>query len=358
MPFRFLAAFCFAIAQLCTIGNAQILSSDCLAIAQGPARVQLAKLVPAALTENLVQLTFIGHSTFLIESSGGLRIATDFSGNAGGVVPDVITMNRAHRSHYTPAPDPAIKNVLRGWNDDGTPAQHDITFGDVHIRNVTTDIRGGTLGRVPDGNSIFVFEVAGLCIGHLGHLHHELTPAHIGQIGRLDVVLVPVDGGYTMPVVNMVQVLKDLKARIVIPMHYFGPETLSRFIANMRGSLEIEMASSPVVIVSRETLPGGAETDCAAGILRRLFRQHDVIDFHEGRHLRQPAVAHKGHMGRVVVVAVVSRVVGKFHRHAKGEIIFGAHLPQDFKGVDARNGLERPSWPQESHARRRNPRHA
>jgi hypothetical protein len=38
-------------------------------------------------------------------------------------------------------------------------------------------------------------------------------------------------------------------------MHYFGPETLSRFIANVRGSLEIEMSSSPVVIVSRETLP-------------------------------------------------------------------------------------------------------
>jgi len=255
MPFRFLAAFCLAIAQLSLSGNAQSLSSDCIAVAQGPARVQFAKLVPAALTENQVQLTFIGHSTFLIETSGGLRIATDFSGNAGGVVPDVITMNRAHRSHYTPAPDPAIKNVLRGWNDDGTPAEHNVTIGDVHIRNVTTDIRGGMLGRVPDGNSIFVFEVAGLCIGHLGHLHHELTPAHIGQIGRLDVVLVPVDGGYTMPVVNMIQVLKDLRTRLVIPMHYFGPTTLSRFIANVRGSLEIEMASSPVVIVSRETLP-------------------------------------------------------------------------------------------------------
>ncbi len=255
MPFRFLAAFCFAIAQLSLNGNAQTLSSDCLAIANGPARVQFAKLSPAALAENQVQLTFIGHSTFLIESSGGIRVATDFSGNAGGIIPDVVTMNRAHRSHYTPTPDPAIKNVLRGWNEDGTPARHNVTIGDVYIRNITTDIRGGTLGRVPDGNSIFVFEVAGLCIGRLGHLHHELTPAHIGQIGRLDVVLVPVDGGYTMPVVNMIQVLKDLKARIVIPMHYFGHETLSRFIANARASFELEMASSPVLIVSRETMP-------------------------------------------------------------------------------------------------------
>jgi L-ascorbate metabolism protein UlaG (beta-lactamase superfamily) len=255
MPFRFFAAFCFFIAQLSIVGNAQTLSSDCLAVAEGPARVQFAKLVPAALTENQVQLTFIGHSTFVIETSGGIRIATDFTGNAGGIVPDVVTMNHAHRSHYTDTPDPAIKHVLRGWNPEGGPAHHDVTIGDVHIRNVTTDIRGGPMGRVPDGNSIFIFEMAGLCIGHLGHLHHELTPAHIAQIGRLDVVLVPVDGGYTMPVVNMIQVLKDLKARIVIPMHYFGPETLSSFIANVRGSFELEMASSPVLIVSRETLP-------------------------------------------------------------------------------------------------------
>ena len=103
MPIRFLAAFCFMMAQLSTPGNAQTLSSDCLAVAEGPARVQFAKLVPAVLTENQVQLTFIGHSTFVIETSGGIRIATDFTGAAGGAVPDVVTMNRAHRSHYTDA---------------------------------------------------------------------------------------------------------------------------------------------------------------------------------------------------------------------------------------------------------------
>lgn len=255
MPVRFLSAFCFLIAQLAAIANAQTLSSDCLAVAQGPSRIQLASLIPAALKENQVQLTFVGHSTFLIESAAGLRIATDFAGNAGGVLPDVVTMNRAHSSHYTSTPDPAIKYVLRGWNPEGGPIHHDVTISDVHIRNVTTDIRGGQLGRVPDGNSIFIFEMAGLCIGHLGHLHHELTPAHVGQIGRLDIVLVPVDGGYTMPIVNMIQVLKDLKARIVIPMHYFGPATLARFIANVRGEFELQMADSPTLIISRETLP-------------------------------------------------------------------------------------------------------
>jgi L-ascorbate metabolism protein UlaG (beta-lactamase superfamily) len=86
-------------------------------------------------------------------------------------------------------------------------------------------------------------------------LHHELTPSHIGQIGRLDVVMVPVDGGYTMAQVNMMQVLKDLKARMVIPMHYFTEANLSRFISNARGSLKIKIEEKAVITVSRETLP-------------------------------------------------------------------------------------------------------
>ncbi|HKQ94206.1 MAG TPA: MBL fold metallo-hydrolase [Aestuariivirgaceae bacterium] len=233
--------------------------ADCLAMAEAPALVRPAAYRPAALEEGQVQLTFVGHSTFIIESPGGVKIATDYAGYAGGIVPDVATMNRAHRSHFTDFPDPGIKHVLRGWNPEGGPAKHDLSVGDVRIRNVTTDIRGGYAGRIPDGNSIFIFEIAGLCIGHLGHLHHELTPEHVGMIGRLDVVLVPVDGGYTMGQVYMLNVLKELKARIVIPMHYFGPSTLSRFVAGARDSFDVEFSTTPVTIVSATTLPERAK---------------------------------------------------------------------------------------------------
>ena len=82
-----------------------------------------------------------------------------------------------------------------------------------------------------------------------------MTPEHVGQIGRLDVVLVPVDGGYTMAQASMMKVLKELKARIVIPMHFFGPTTLSRFIAGASADFEVEMAPSEVTIVSADTLP-------------------------------------------------------------------------------------------------------
>ena len=230
-------------------------AADCLAMAEGPARFRNAGFAPTALEPDQVRVSFIGHATFLIESPAGVRIATDYAGYAGGVVPDVVTMNRAHRSHYTDAPDPDIKYVVRGWNPAGGPAHHDLQVEDVRIRNVTTDIRGGYLGRVPDGNSIFIFEIAGLCIGHLGHLHHELSPEHLALIGRLDVVMVPVDGGYTMAQVNMMNVLKDLKARLVIPMHYFGPATLARFIDTAKASLEVEVSRTSTVIISVASLP-------------------------------------------------------------------------------------------------------
>ncbi len=236
-------------------GNARALQSDCLAVAGLAPRVQLAAFTPAALAADEVKLTFLGHSSFIIESSGGTRIVTDFAGRAGGIIPDAVTMNRAHSSHYTDAPDPAIKHVLRGWNPDGGQAEHDVEIGDIRVRNVTTDIRGGMVGRMKDGNSIFIFEVAGLCIGHLGHLHHLLGPEHVGLIGRLDIVMVPVDGGYTMGQAEMLEVMRTLKARIVIPMHYFGPATLSRFIGTMGKDFELEVATTPERIVSVNTLP-------------------------------------------------------------------------------------------------------
>jgi L-ascorbate metabolism protein UlaG (beta-lactamase superfamily) len=225
-------------------------AGECLAMAGLSPRVQT-----VALAADAVQLTFIGHSTFVIESAGGVTIATDYAGFAGGGTPDVVTMNRAHPTHFTDRPDPAIRHVLRGWNPDGGPARHDLAIGDVRIRNVTTDIHSGSMGRIRDGNSIFVFEVAGLCIGHLGHLHHLLSPETIGAIGRLDVVLVPVDGGYTMAQASMLEVLKALRARIVIPMHFFGPVTLARFIAAASAGFQVEMAASPVVVLTAASLP-------------------------------------------------------------------------------------------------------
>jgi L-ascorbate metabolism protein UlaG (beta-lactamase superfamily) len=224
-------------------------------MADAPARV-IRTATPAQLTEQQVSITYVGHSTFVIESAGGVTIATDYAGYAGpGVVPRIVTMNHAHRTHYTDTPDPRIEHILRGWNANGGAAQHNLALGDVVVRNVPTDIRSWSGGRVVDGNSIFIFEIATLCIGHLGHLHHELTPELLGLIGRLDIVMVPVDGSYTMSQASMIKVIKQLRARLVIPMHYFGPMTLARFLSGLGEAFTIETNPSDKVVLSRDDLP-------------------------------------------------------------------------------------------------------
>ncbi len=203
-----------------------------------------------------VRITYVAHSTFRIETEAGVVIATDYFGSPGpGRLPDVVTMNHAHSTHYTDAPDARIPNVLRGWNPAGDgPAEHLLSLRDVTIRNVTTDIRGWGAPE-KDGNSIFVFEVADLCIGHLGHLHHVLDAAQYARVGRLDIVMAPVDGSYTLDLPGMIEVLKTLKARLVLPMHAFGTFTLEQFLLGMSDEFAIDLSDSPTIDVSYDTLP-------------------------------------------------------------------------------------------------------
>ena len=212
----------------------------------------------AALGEDQVRLTFIGHATFLIESPQQVRIATDYNDYVKPpVTPDIATMNHAHETHYTDHPDPAIKYVLRGWGESpDKPAIWDLKYRDVRVRNVPTNIRNNfTGGTERYGNSIFVFEIANLCIAHLGHLHHTLTQAQLNAIGRVDVVMAPVDGSYTLDLDGTMEVLTALKAPLIIPMHFFGWYTLEGFLARAQRQWPIERAEPPSVVVSKATLP-------------------------------------------------------------------------------------------------------
>lgn len=225
-------------------------------ISAAPPVVMPAAFRLAALAADEVRLTYIGHSTFLIESPRLVRIATDYNDYVRpSVTPDIITMNKAHSTHYTLQPDPGIRLVLRGWNDEGTPAGHDQTFGDVHVRSVATNIRTWGEGTERHGNSIFIFEIAGLCIAHLGHLHHTLNQQQLNEVGRVDVVLVPVDGTYTLDAEGMVEVLKALNAPLMIPMHYFSDYTLNAFLDRVRNDYEVAFADTPSVVLSKSTLP-------------------------------------------------------------------------------------------------------
>ena len=225
-------------------------------IAGHPPAVIPAAYRVAALQADRVRLTYIGHSTFQIESPQRVRIATDYNDYVRPpLAPDIVTMNHAHTSHYSDHPDPGIKYVLRGWADDEKPARIDVTYKDVRVRNVPTNIRNWDGGTERHGTSIFIFEIANLCIAHLGHLHHTLTQQQLNEIGRVDVVMAPVDGSYTLDLEGMVEVLTALKAPLIIPMHYFSAYTLERFLARMRQTWEVQVAEIPSVVVSKTSLP-------------------------------------------------------------------------------------------------------
>lgn len=234
--------------------------SHCIAIARSAPGLEYVS--KAAWTDPVpdhsVRLHYIAHASFLLQAPDGLSAVTDFTGFLGNTsfLPDVVTMNHAHTTHWTAYPDPAIPHVLRGWGEAfGEGAAHHVDLGGMLIRNVPTDIRAPSGGVEKAGNSIFIFEAAGLCIGHLGHLHHVPSDEQFAAIGRLDVVMAPVDGGYTLPLPEMIAVLRRLKSRIVLPMHWFADGSLERFLAGMEGDFEVLPVPGSEITVSLRNLP-------------------------------------------------------------------------------------------------------
>ena len=208
--------------------------------------------------DETVRIHYVSHASFLIRTAGGLNMVTDFTGFIGNVpmIPDVVTMNHAHSTHWTANPDPAIGHVLRGWGEAfGAGVDHRLDLGEVLVRNVSTDIRSAFSGVEPNGNSVFVFEVAGLCIGHLGHLHHEPTDEQYAAIGRLDVVMAAVDGGTTVDLPTMMRIIRRLRSSIVIPMHWFAEVSLDRFLVGMSDSFQVVELDGPALDVSLDRLP-------------------------------------------------------------------------------------------------------
>jgi L-ascorbate metabolism protein UlaG (beta-lactamase superfamily) len=269
-----LIAFCTSLRKICEqIRLVQILLGLALAAGLGsPARAicQLVAEAPylapgpgearvwqAALAAGEIQIRYVGHSTFELETPQGVRIATDYNDSIRPFLPPTVaTMNGAHSTHYSLSPDPSIEHLLFGWNPQGGPMDHDLTVGDVRIRNIQTNIRGwdGETRRL--GNSIFIFEVADLCIAHLGHLHHRLTQEDLKRLGQIDIVFAAIDNTSTLRLNSLMDVLANIGPAMVIPMHFHFAGALQAFTERAEeAGYEIVRAQTPALIVSRSTLP-------------------------------------------------------------------------------------------------------
>jgi L-ascorbate metabolism protein UlaG (beta-lactamase superfamily) len=205
-------------------------------------------------------ITFLGHSSYQIDTPQGVRAITDYNGvNGFGRKPDIVTMNNAHSTHFTDDPEEGITYVLRGWpsKPGESEAKHDVQLKDMKVWNVPTNARdwGGNSARI-NGNSIFIYAIADLCIAHLGHLHHRLTKEHLDELGRIDVLMVPIDGAYTMGMPLMVDVIKQVQPKIVLPMHYWGRAQVNRFESLMQElDADFVWPDRRTIEVVREELP-------------------------------------------------------------------------------------------------------
>ena len=253
-----------------------------LALLAGPALARCSKnlvenfgpyvhLAKAEVSASRAIITFVGHASYQIDTPQGVRAIADYNGvNGFGRQPDIVTMNNAHDTHFTDMPEEGITYVLRGWPSQPgeTEAKHDVMLKDMRVWNVPTNARdwGSNRARI-NGNSIFIFAVGDLCIAHLGHLHHRLTKDHLDELGRIDVLMVPIDGSFTMGVPLMVDVIKQIDPKVVLPMHYWGPSQLDRFVGLTASALEADFIrpDRPVIEVSREELPAKLTVIAVAG---------------------------------------------------------------------------------------------
>ncbi|HVV51115.1 MAG TPA: MBL fold metallo-hydrolase, partial [Polyangia bacterium] len=159
------------------------------------------------------KLTYYGQSCFLLETAAGTRVLMDPFGKAAGlplpagVRADLVTISHEHPDHNNPRFAAGSPRVIHGLTADKKGWERiDEKFRDLSIRSVGVyhdDKRGAARGL----NTVFVFEVGGLRIAHLGDLGHTLDDDQLEAIGSVDVLLVPVGGGTTLDAYQATRVI-------------------------------------------------------------------------------------------------------------------------------------------------------
>lgn len=152
-------------------------------------------------------------------------------GYAYPIIPDVdaITTSHGHfdhtATHRAEGPSADVPpRILAGVRGSQVIAIAE-TIGDVRIRNVAS-YHDAQLGAQRGPNAIFVFEVAGVRIVHLGDLGHILTDEQIDALVPVDALLIPVGGVFTIDAQGADRVLQQLSSRVTIPMHYRTPDLI------------------------------------------------------------------------------------------------------------------------------------
>jgi len=165
---------------------------------------------------NGLRVQWLGHACFLITSSDGSRVLNDpFDESVGYPLPaveaDVVTTSHSHFDHNYVS---AVKGNPVVVKSAGETSAAGITF--IGVPSYHDDAKGDERGQ----NIIFVWEMDGMRLTHLGDLGHPLTEDHVAKIGDVDILLIPVGGTYTIDAREATKVVEQLSPKLVFPMHY------------------------------------------------------------------------------------------------------------------------------------------
>ncbi|MDD2889160.1 MAG: MBL fold metallo-hydrolase [bacterium] len=195
-----------------------------------------------------MKIKYLAHSSFLFETREGIKIITDpyKSDGLGGKIKynpitektDIVLISHEHMDHnYTdniPGNPTIIKNL-------GVSTVNGITFNG--ILSYHDNVSGSQRGK----NTIFVFKADGITFCHTGDLGHLITPELKNNIGKIDVLFIPIGGTYTITSEEAQKVVDTLGPMIVIPMHYKTSGTtlpISNLEEFTKGKLNIKQAGT------------------------------------------------------------------------------------------------------------------
>jgi L-ascorbate metabolism protein UlaG (beta-lactamase superfamily) len=215
---------------------------------------------PAATTGAPVLLEWLGHSSFLLTSPAGLRLLTDPNDfHPLRLAPDLVTVSNLHMTHAAVSQVPGSPQILWGLTPDRGWNRIMLTRQDVSLFNLPSYASRTEPEDSPIQNSIFVFHIGGLCIVHLGNLRHPLTLQQLQRIGQPDVVMIAVDGQWTMSYADVLTVLTQLQPRLVIPMHVDFPPQVATFVQFTAGRYPVRRVEGLTLVLSRHLLPASTE---------------------------------------------------------------------------------------------------
>jgi L-ascorbate metabolism protein UlaG (beta-lactamase superfamily) len=213
----------------------------------------------AALRAGQLRIDFAGHSTFLITSPSGVKVATDYNDYyRAKSLPDIALMSSWHGNHSTGTIEAGITHALRGWNSLPGGPSHDVRLKDLRVYSMAENL-GVDGGGYWYPTSIFVIQSHGICIAHLGLIGHVIEPPMLARIGRIDKLLTPIDQRVTQSFEEIIHNIKAINPKIVVPMHYNSEDTVEGFLHAAKAFFPVRRPQTGTLIAEKSRLPGKTE---------------------------------------------------------------------------------------------------